>query len=336
MLAPSLLFASALVAAPSAGAKPDPQLSAAKPLGPFTSYVSERGSSFDLEDGTPIAHVTIYSANPEGRGYISNRGPIAHLGDTYVLNGRSGFERKPGGYLEGGIAVINGSRWWPFDCAEVKTAAQEICHAAETSGAKGLYRELMLASSRGPEASVRLFGALVSSEPSDFVGLWRFGLGELGIDEPCEALERVIAQVSGRRCATELDCFYAGQCGGEPGACVAVGPEDCKGSVMCALYGMCEAIDGRCRATAPAACKASVGCKTEGRCGWHEKARVCIVDRAEDCARSLECRRTGRCQLVDGRCEATSKKDCDALCKSRGFCELGKFGCIPQSSPSAK
>jgi len=120
-------------------------------------------------------------------------------------------------------------------------------------------------------------------------------------------------------------CRDEGRCTPSKGGCIAGQDADCAPTEGCKRRGLCSAKAGSCRAEKDEDCKQSEACKALDLC-VRQPEGTCA---AKACSESRACTELGHCELVVGRCQATSQAHCRKSkgCAEAGYCQYdGNFG----------
>ncbi|MBW2454611.1 MAG: hypothetical protein JRI68_08875 [Deltaproteobacteria bacterium] len=128
-------------------------------------------------------------------------------------------------------------------------------------------------------------------------------------------------------------CAKEGRCTpNEEGNCVVGKDADCATTAGCQRRGLCTAKDGGCVAAKEADCRKSEACKELDLCVPQPEG-TCA---AAACRETRACTELGECQLVYGRCRATSESHCrkSTGCTTSGYChhDAAFGGCLQKSA----
>jgi len=123
-------------------------------------------------------------------------------------------------------------------------------------------------------------------------------------------------------CAQSEVCKKSGKCTKVGRLCKPATDGHCRASEECKTRGLCSAQSGACKTGSDADC-AVQECKKEGACKYDAK-KGCVVDSAESCAQSDDCKRYGSCSYFEDALESGTVSCCGAArhadCKGSTWC----------------
>ena len=134
------------------------------------------------------------------------------------------------------------------------------------------------------------------------------------------APQTLCAAVTDANCQESRGCRLFGNCSAAQGICLPLRDEDCAKSTLCQHLQSCFAAPN------------GGGCvKREQQPGSDESSKESELSSTplENCRQEEDCKKYGRCSLLNGRCVALSVRDCrqGLICKRFGRCRPSAYQC---------